>query len=588
MSWRARSVIGGAIVLSALLHCAPVFVLWQATGRELPAWSSADPYLYLTLSRLHPDGHGMFRNPWYGNQGLASGVLYFRFVLPLRLFHWLSMATGGEARALIAWHLLMNLAIGGALVWALRAVTRDPYALLLTFLGVMLLEATALVDLRQILTGRLVWIYGPPFFRAFSPQVSIPMVFAALGATLRWIRTGHHRWLGLIVLMQFGALVTFPYAAPIILGTLILSTGATLVLGVGTKGLVQGAVAAVVISIGIDLLWFFSTGAPIRFAGSRPAFGFDLSFLHIGRALTLPVLLGLGILALPQMDKTVRAALGALAITIGLAQIADAFVSPTMALGGHFGYFFGLAVSMSFVAVVLATYAMFGRRAWHALASTAAVAILVFALLDARAVVAAWRPYNVANGQLARILASLKTGDGDLVAMPVHGFRTRRAPVYWEASWVPLTSRATVLYSRAGNFGLPLGSSEELDRLATYLFLCGEDAKSLEAILSGPPDTPEQHFIAGWEREGLIHESSTRATTLAEVRRELEPRMAGLIQSPTPGFLLPARRVIVADYRDEPIFRGDRIARLITVDQVLDSGAWRVRVGHVEHDAGAR
>ncbi len=226
---------------------------------------------------------------------------------------------------------------------------------------------------------------------------------------------------------------------------------------------------------------------------------------------------------------------------------------------------------------------MIPRRTWRVLASAAAALTLVVAGLQTFAVVEVWRPYNVANGQLAGILESLGAGEGDVVALPVHGFRTRRPPVYWEASWVPLVSRATVLYSHAGGFGLLAGPEEQLDRLGAYLFLAGENASSIEGVLDGPPDTPEQHFLAGWLREGLIHEPSTRAATLEEMRRELLPRMDRLIRDPASSPLRRARRVIVADYRVDPLFDASRIARLVSVERIIDSGVWRVRVGPPSH-----
>lgn len=579
MNRRSRLVIAAAIAVSAVLHCAPIVVLWQATGRRLPAWSSADPYLYLTLSRVQLDGQGSFRNPWYGIQGSAGGVEHLHFRLPLRLFHWLSVAAGDEGRALIAWHFLLNVAIGIAFLWMLRPMTRDPSALALALLAVMLVEATAAVDLAQIRSGRLVWIYGLPFFRAFSPQISIPMIALAVGAMLRWLQDGRSRWLALIVLLQFAGFITFPFSGPVILGSLVLSTCAAAILGVAGKRQ-RLVILAVCASVAIDALWFWSTGSPSQIGGTRPLLGFDPALLHFGRPLRTPVLLGLAILALPRLDRKVRAVLSALALAIGLAQLSDAFVTPALNLGGHFDYFYGLAASAAMIAIILSVHATIEPRRWRIASGVAAGVILIVAVLQTRAMIAVWRPYNVANGQLAGILESLHAGEGDVVAMPVHGFRTGRPPAYWEASWVPLVSRATVLYSRAGGFGLPPSSQEQPNRLAAYLFLAGEDAKSLQMILTGPPDSREQHFLAGWEREGVVHEPSTRVAALAELGQELLPKIIGLGRGSTPPFLGSARRIIVADYRVDPVFRADRIARLIAVDQVLDSGEWRIRIGH--------
>jgi hypothetical protein len=576
-----RSLIVALIVLTTVLHCAPIVALWQATGRTLPAWSTADPYLYLTLSTVHPDSHGAFRNPWYGGEAIAARVLYFHFALPLHAFHQLSVIVGDEARGLNAWHFLMTLAIGAALIWALRSTTDDPYTLTLSFLAVMLIEVTVLLDLAQLRSGTMSWIYGLPFSRTFSPQVSIPMVFAALGVMLRWLKTRQYISLIVIVFLQFAGFITFPFSSPVILGTLVVATCAGIVLGLCTKREFLEVLAVLVASIVINAFWFSSTAGPIPAGGSRSAFIFNPSFLLFDRALITPLLIGLFVFMLPNVDRRVRAVFGALAITVGFGQLSNMFAAPSLSLAVHFDYFRGPAVMLALVCVFLAISPMFAQRTWRVLATVGAIAIVIIALLDAWATYTAWRPFNIENGQLARILDSLKTSDGTVVAMPEHGYKTKRTPDYWEASWIPLRSRATVLYSHAGAFGMPEGSGEQLDRLAAYLFLTGEDAKSVQAILSGPPDSSAQHFLAGWEREGLIHERSTRDATLAAVGRDLLPRLGGLLQGSSPSSLKHGQRIIVADYRLDPVFTSGRITRLVNVDSVIDSGEWRVRVGHV-------
>ena len=69
-----------AVMLAAVLYCAPVGMLWQATGRALPPWLSSDTYLYLNLSRVQVAPDGQVRNPWYGNRVGADEIPYFALV----------------------------------------------------------------------------------------------------------------------------------------------------------------------------------------------------------------------------------------------------------------------------------------------------------------------------------------------------------------------------------------------------------------------------------------------------------------------------------------------------------------------------
>src|SRR5262249_21543971 len=139
-------------------------------------------------------------------------------------------------------------------------------------------------------------------------------------------------------------------------------------------------------------------------------------------------------------------------------------------------------------------------------------------------------------------------------------------------------------YSHAGA-SLLSEWDEQANRLAAYLFFAGEDSKSIESILTGPAESPEQHFLAGgWE--GLIQEASTRKATLEELRRELLPRLERLIRDTSASPLNVARRVIIADYRVGPVFDPKRCAGMIAVDRLLDSGVWRVRVGPPSYGEG--
>ena len=570
-----------AVAVAIALYTFPVVSLWNAAGRSLPAWSSSDIYLYLNLSHLRPDANGMVRNPWYGNSIEASKVGHLRFGLALRLFHLVSRLAGGDGAGLVVWHALLTLAIALALLWLLRAVTDDPYVLFFGFAVVIFVNGlSSVADLSQLRRGEINWIYGLPFSRAFFPQVAIPLVLGALGAMLRWLHNGQRRWLAIIAVVQFLAFLVFPYGALVILGAMAFIVAVALGVGALRAPDLGAIVVTVAVSLFIDALWCAGRGSGVQIRGARGIFAFDLARLQFGTVMEATVLLGAGVACLRGLDRGMRAVFGGFALSlVVLPLLFDAFVSPALLVTPHILYFAMLGITLPLVAFVEWLPSRVGPGPARVVASAGIAVALVFAVVDLRGTVTAWRPYNTANGELARALTVLGAGEVDLVVVPVHGFRSRRPPQYWEASWVPLLSRATVLYSSAGVFLVPAGAPIHLDRLAAYLFLAGEDDRSIQAILDGPPRTNEQTFLAGFGRE-LLLVGRSQAAMLAEIRRELIPRIDAVPRD-LPHLLAGTRRVIIADYRDAPQFRAERIEQLFTIDSVIETGVWRVRVAHL-------
>lgn len=579
MTGRTRWTLGAAITLAAILYCAPLVPLWQATGRSLVPWASAETYLYMSLSHLQADADGLTRNPWYGNSFPAAEVAYVRFGLGLRLFHRLSTMTGNDATALMAWHLILALVTAWALTWMLRAVTLDPYVLLAAFAVLMFVDASyARYDLRTLRTGAPAWIYGFPFARVFFPQVGVPLLFASLGCLLRWLtHRGRHRWLVLIGLLQPVAFFAFPFAAVVITGSVgVISCAALLLGGIDRRGFTM-AVILVIVSLVIDAVSFVTTGlGGLALYGPRIPFHFDLSQLHDSQLIIRLFVLGALALIPRSVATPVRVVLGGFPIAVAMMLLTDAFVSPGLQMGHHIAYFYSVAWWLPLIAIGIAGASHVKAATTHAVASAAIVAIVIFALLDARATARTWRPYNEDNGQLARALVSLQMDERDVVLMPVRGFHGDQSPTR-EASLVPLVSRATVLYSPAGRFLLPSGSPEDQERLAAYLFVQGRDVRWLDAALRAPAETNEQHVLAGYGREFFLS-SSARDATLADIRRELEPRLEAFAHGSVPHVLLSARRIIVADSRTTPVFKADRLDQWLATDSVVEAGAWHIQV----------
>jgi len=572
---------GIALAVVVLLYAGPVGALWQATGRSLPPRVSADTYLYLNLSRLRPDQNGQVHNPWYGVTVPAAQVTYLRFGLASWLFRGVTNATGDQGAALVVWHGLMAIAIGAALLWMMRPVTTDPFVILCVFATLMIVDAGYVSrDLTQLWRGDWYWIYGLPYARTFYPQVAVPLIFASVGTMVRWLIDRRRHWLALIVVLQFVAFVSFPYAAVVIIAGFITASAAAMLLLPFPRREAGAAMFTVMACIGIDVLWFLSNGRGLGIPGATELIHFDLSQLNVSHTIMLPFVFGCVAFFARGVSANVRVVFAGFAISFAAVQLADAALTPALLFGHHIVYFYTIAFWLPLIAIVLALATRFRSAIVHTITGMVTIAIVIFGILEARTTALMWSDYNADNGELARALESLSLTSDDVVVVPTHNFRSRHYRNYWEASywessWVPLVSTAKVLYSSGGRFLLPEGSSEEADRLAAYLFLRGEDRNSLGAILDAPRPTSEQAFLVGYGRE-LFLGSAAGAEMLAAVRQELQPRLDALAVGEVPDCISRARRIVVADYRDEPEFNVDRIRQLVAIDRVLDVGPWRI------------
>jgi hypothetical protein len=571
-----------AVTLAAIvaLYAYPVVALWNATGRTIPAWTSSDSYLYLGLSRLTADARGNVRNPWYGNEFPAGEGIYLRFGAALRFFRALSASIGSEGAALIAWHVLVILAIGLCLLAFLRHIDGSLGFLVPALLALMLLSGNALHDLK-FLTGRESdWFFGLPFARAFYPQSAVPMMFGSFAAIVRWLETRSISWLAVVPPLQFIAFVVFPYATVIILAVLIVSAaGARLVGVIDGRDLVRVALAALVALLA-DLAWLL-TGGALHLPSDYPlTFDFDPSRLPHGRRVWEPMFLSGLLMFMSGVPLAARLVVVSFVAGAVLIQVIEATFPPILQMASHVGYFSDLVKSLPRVA--LAGAALSYMRSWSPRAARvgsglAAVALTCFGIAVSHGTVTTWKDYNEANGELARALGRLRLSDRDVVVAPIHGFKSNRSPKYWEASWVPLISRARVLYSSSAVF-LVQNIAEHVDRRAAYVFLTGETSSSIRRLLEAPlPNTNEQAFLADHRRMLFLY-TRHRAKVLADIRHELEPRLVALERGIMPAALADADRVIVADYLDAPVFSADRVARLLRAQTSRTEGRWRITV----------
>jgi len=591
VAWRWRASVAILLTFVAALYAAP----FLAIGGALPSGGlvpllDADTYLYAALARLSPDAHGLVQNPWYGPLLPGEQVEYLRFGRAIAAYGLLE-GVAGARWSLGVWTMAWTLLIVATAFWIARRILHLSYlgsaaaTLLIAVLDVRYVAS----DVRALFAGLDPETYyaGLPYRRPFFPQVGALLSLAYLGFLMRALPSGSTRAYAAMAVLQFGAALTFPYAALLCAGATAIS--AVLLLLRRETFPIRPLLAFGIACALADSSFYLLSGPAVPDLGSGDGklIRWDPVWLSLKELRVHLVLLIVAAISVRGRAPPRDVAVG-FGAAITLCAWSDSIFSP-LQIGHHARYLLPLGTALLAIVIAQELARRFPRLPWQRMAMMWLAAAVAWASIQTIASYRVWRPVNEDNAVLYSRLQAMRLGPRDVVVEPVPAFLSARRPAfYWESSPLPLVSQARVLLTSGARFMLrPDEIAIHLDRLALYLHLAGHDAGSLQRMLASATLTREQYFLAGYGREFPLM-GNAREQVLRDVAAELVPRMRHLDDRPHAEALVDAARVVVVDVAARPSFRRDRVDRLFACEAQSPAGPWSVCVGTRREDVSTR
>ena len=560
------------IMVVTLVYGAPVLAGWRAMGfGPIPSQLTPDLYLHLVMSDIPRPESGVVLNPWYHVPAPESELIYLRFGGALQAFHLLSTALGGRlAAAVLVWTLLWTLLICLAARWLVSLLLEEPpFGLVTLSLGLLMLLDVGFIHwmVSQALhrTPATVPAFPTlPYLRPFFPQAAVPCLLLYVALQIRVLGESRWRyWLGMGVL-QLLSLTAFPFA------TLLMAalTGLAMLFAAGRRlATVRWSHLAgfAVLCAPVDLLFVAWNAPALRLLTNHGALlRLDAirARLILGYSVLVVISLTLIVAVAVRRRPPVRCTLTGLGLGTALLLLADGLVATSLQASHHVGYLVHTTVAILAIGLLGEAYARLesrGRRVVRAVTAAAATATFIYGCLAAYSTYRWYLPRNVARTDLVIALSS--AAPDDLIVAPNDMLED-------ETSWLPLVSKAQVLFSGSAEFVLgSADAAENARRLALFLYLKGETADSVRVALWQQGVSPYQRLLVGFRRTQLLS-SGERERTLVAVERELLPRLRDAEQR-TPEvlrFLRQYRRIFVIDQAGDPFFRADRIGTVLRLE----------------------
>ncbi|BBG65175.1 hypothetical protein NNO_0472 [Hydrogenimonas sp.] len=527
----------------------------------LPPDFSSDIYLYLNYTALNIDANGMTQNPWYHIQVPTNTFTYLKFGL-LNLFSILNDIIGNLTLTLIVWNWLWS-AITFLCAYILFNKINYSKNTILTIFGISLLFFFQVSDIPNYLKGFLNLDFSPhillPLQRTFFPQIATPLLLLYLYFLINAFDNSKSiYWIALFII-QYIAFINFPYNTVVMGVTTFFLIVFSLInkKTIPWKYLIIFATAALIADLA-----FFMNGSAVVGDTHKSLLDMDFSRISniIGGTNIILLILSFVVLALQNVNKSVKFTIASVGISIVILQLADLIFNPSLQLTHHFAYFANqvFAIVLFYITVHLDRYFMSYKKVFNFTLSACTLLLITIGLLASSAQAAAGLSKNRENYILYRSLIQLEPAKDDLIIAP-------SLTVNDIATWLPLVYKSEILFSRNSEFLLP--KSEEGNKIywkreAIYLYLQGIDVKKLHDILFSEDSSQVliKRIIQVGQRFDL--HTDNRFQMLQQVYSSLSTHLERLEKDPQvlKRFFSKYRRIILIDRNHEPIFRYHHIS----------------------------
>lgn len=453
---------------------------------RLPSVAAPDAGLYLSIATLEKDANRAVVNPYY-RIGVPYPIAYLKFRLGPFLFGFLNQTLFGRIwLSMFLWNLLWWLFVCVAALWLFSQFVPKPQ-IELVLAGVTFFTLLSIEGVFRAVTA---FAHNPhawppgwlPYIRPFSPQVAMPLFLLYLGLLFRVLeRCSFGTWAGM-ALLQFLAFTAFPYATLMMAGTTLVAVLWLLCARPRTAVWREVFFFAAVCAV-LDLAFAMhgSAGYRLSFPDQSSLIRFQPELLPkvVGKLWILTAILVMTTALSRRIPPRLKWPLVGLGLSNLLFITGDALVSERVFfLSDHIGYFYQPTVVVLSLFLVT-TYLPSGVRS-RQVERVACVAIILgcFACgsLMAEANYRTNLAYNQEQADLARWFAKGQVSARDLVVVQFTG------SAYDSCEWIPMLSKAEVLYCRNAQLTLTPEQNRDVQRLREilYLYFIGKDRQWLQ------------------------------------------------------------------------------------------------------------
>jgi len=573
--WVARTATAfAAIVLILAIYFYPFLKTRAELGPTiLPPMSAPDLPMYLNLSRAQAVNEGRILDPYYGLEVPSNGTGYLKFRLATSLFSALNSILGQKMwLALFVWNLCWwGLACVAAL-WLFRRYLPMPDPGLVV-LGIGLLMLIPFGMARPLFSA---WLHLPsvsgfqnvglPYMRAFSPQISIPLLLGYLGLQMGVLQQrGPLPWIAMGGL-QFFALTTFPYATLMMAGFTAVS--ALWQVFIARQPGAWRAVVAYGAGCAIADVTFLKYGSLSFYASPTSALHFQpqlVSHLVGGAWILLALLTAVALLnkTLPPQVKWPLVGFGA---TNLLFMLGDAVVpATTLLLSQHSAYFMPASTALLVIFLISAalTRVQDQTRTIRSGVYVAFGLVAINGMLLAAGTYRAFLPANREQVALARLLSLWQPAEGDLVI-------ARAQDVDDACGWVPLLSRQPVLFCPDAEVMLTPQQNRDIHRFrqALYLYFTGRNSHDLEQAIASPQPEKIMYQLGYWA-ESVSFSQEERNQGIHAIKVDLIPLLTRVENRDHEmgRFFQQFRRIVVIDDLQHRTFVPEQLGSFLKTDE---------------------
>ncbi len=392
-----------------------------------------------------------------------------------------------------------------------------------------------------------------PFMRAFTPQISMPLLLGYLGLQMGALREkAIYHWVGMGAL-QLLALSAFPYATLMMAGLTFVSV-LWQMFSSGRRETWLTALAygtACAIADGL----FLMRGSLNFYASHSSPIHLQLQVLPhlIGGTWLLLCLLTIAVVLTKNLPAEVKWPLVGLGATNAVLMLGDAVVPSSVLLLSHHATYFAHTTAAILLAFIVAAALIRMHDRPNSMRIAFGLALGILALNGIFLSWGAYRtflPLNRRQANVARLLSLWDPAEGDL-------FVARSRDVDDVCGWVALLAKRQVLFCTDAEVMLTPQQNRVIHRFrqALYLYLSGKDSGYLRSIVADPNPAGSLYQLGFWA-EAVSESKEDQKEGLRGIQTDLLPFLERVEQhdAATGEFFHQFQRVILIDDLRDPAF----------------------------------